>query len=74
MEINYSYKQMYMFCIKYKLKKVKERKPEKKASYLYLHVFDLNYFCLYDQSLILQMEIIFNSRKREVLTPQRVSS
>lgn len=52
-----------MFCIKYKLKKVKERKPGKKASYLYLHVFDLNYFYLYDQRLILYMGILSNSNK-----------
>jgi hypothetical protein len=35
---------MYIFCFNYELKNVKEIKPGKKALYLYLHVFELDYF------------------------------
>jgi len=35
---------MYIFCFKYGLKNVKEIKRVKKALYLYLHVFELEYF------------------------------
>ena len=42
---------MYMFCFKNKLKIFNEKRPEKKAQYLYLNVFDLDYFYRKDSAI-----------------------